>query len=410
MTDALLVAGGGEAVAGDGQAWPGGGAAVAGGAGAGGELLLHADLHNHTRLSDGDGWAEEAFASMRAAGLDVAAITDHAYGISEPAKTIDDEGWRRIGKLADAADEPGAFVAVRGFEWSSTSLGHMNVWGGERWVEPLPLVSDGVPSGSAIADEGPADGPAAVLAFHDWLAAGDELVGFNHPGREPGRFGMFRYDPRLAERLVALEMFNRDEDYLFEGVDAGVSPLVACLDAGWRVGLAGVTDEHRGGWGFHDGLGRTGLWAPERSRGGVRAAMLRRRMFATRERGLRVDARLGGVAMGATQRLDRINADKSGYVRIEVDFFAPDDWVGHPLRLQVLQRGEPVPAIVAEFEFRVVNRTLSFPVRIDDDAGDWVVLRITDPGRAADARAARLEGYRSAGLAVAYLSPFFVSR
>jgi hypothetical protein len=54
-------------------------------------------------------------------------------------------------------------------------------------------------------------------AFYEWLAAGDELVGFNHPGREPGRFGLFRYDPRLAERLVALEMFNRDEDYRSAG-------------------------------------------------------------------------------------------------------------------------------------------------------------------------------------------------
>ncbi|GAA3291931.1 DUF3604 domain-containing protein [Dactylosporangium vinaceum] len=210
MTDALLIAGGDE---------PDTGSGVGSGSSSGvGEHLLHADLHNHTLLSDGAGSAEDAFASMRAAGLDVAALTDHAYGRSEPAKTIDDEGWRRLSKLADAADDPGAFVAMRGFEWSSTSLGHMNVWGGDRWIEPLPLRSDGVPPASAIPDEGPPDAPAAMLAFHDWLAAGDELISFNHPGRERGRFGLFRYDPRLAERLVALEMFNRDEDYLFEGV------------------------------------------------------------------------------------------------------------------------------------------------------------------------------------------------
>ncbi|WP_426510038.1 CehA/McbA family metallohydrolase [Dactylosporangium sp. McL0621] len=365
MTDALLIA--------EGDAPP-----------AGGELLLHADLHNHTRLSDGAGRAEEAFASMRAAGLDVAAITDHAYGPSEPDKTIDDEGWIRLGKLADAADEPGAFVAVRGFEWSSTSLGHMNVWGGDRWVQPVPPDT------------------AAIPAFYEWLAAGDELIGFNHPGREPGRFGLFRYDPRLARRLVALEMFNRDEDYLFEGVDGGqLSPLVACLDAGWRVGLAGVTDEHREDWGFHEGLGRTGLWAPSRSRDGVRAAMLGRRMFATRERGLRVDARLDGTAMGGL----------SGYRRrigeIELDFAAPDEWRGHPLRLQVLQRGEPVPAVVSEHDFRVSAGPLRLRTPLEE--GDWVVLRITDPGRPADPRAEPLPGYRSAGLAVAYLSPFFTS-
>ncbi|WP_433214539.1 CehA/McbA family metallohydrolase [Dactylosporangium sp. CS-047395] len=346
------------------------------------ELLLHADLHNHTRFSDGLGRPEDAFASMRAAGLDVAALTDHAYGRTEPDKTIDDEGWRRLGKLADAADEPGAFVALRGFEWSSITLGHMNVWGGDRWVEPL--VTD-----------------AAMPVFHEWLAAGDELVGFNHPGREPGRFGLFRYDHRLADRLVSLEMFNRDEDYLFEGVDGAVSPLVACLDAGWRVGLAGVTDEHREGWGFHEGLGRTGLWAPSRTREGVRTAMLRRRMFATRERGLRVDARLNGVPMGGHVQY------KSGTSVFALDFAAPVEWLGHPLRLQVLQRGEPVPAVVAEFDFAVAAGTLYFSTPLED--GEWVVLRVTDPARPADPRAERLPGYRSAGHAVAYLSPFFIS-
>jgi hypothetical protein len=354
---------------------------VGGSAPARGDVLLHADLHNHTRLSDGDGWAEDAFASMRAAGLDVAAITDHAYGAIEPAKTIDEEGWRRIGKLADAADDPGAFVAVRGFEWSSPTLGHMNVWGGDRWVEPLP--QPGMP---------------AVIALYDWLAAGEELVGFNHPGREPGRFGLFRYDARLAERMVALEMFNRDEDYLFEGVPGAVSPLVDCLDQGWRVGLAGVTDEHRERWGFHDGLGRTGLWAPERSRAGVRAAMLARRMFATRERGLSIDAWLDGVPMGGS-------AGPGASADIVVRCAAPDDWTGHTLRLQVLQTGRPMPAVVAERDFTVSAEPVT--VRADLRQGDWAVVRITDPSRAADPRA---EGvFAAAGRAVAYLSPFFTS-
>ncbi|HTF60461.1 MAG TPA: hypothetical protein VK713_11195, partial [Actinomycetes bacterium] len=40
-----------------------------------GSWLAHADLHNHTWLSDGAGDPRLAFASMRAAGLDVAALT-----------------------------------------------------------------------------------------------------------------------------------------------------------------------------------------------------------------------------------------------------------------------------------------------------------------------------------------------
>ncbi|MGH3945742.1 MAG: hypothetical protein ACRDSI_11945, partial [Pseudonocardiaceae bacterium] len=43
-----------------------------------GTVLVHADMHNHTLLSDGAGDPEAAFPSMRDAGLDVAALTDHA--------------------------------------------------------------------------------------------------------------------------------------------------------------------------------------------------------------------------------------------------------------------------------------------------------------------------------------------
>ncbi len=134
----------------------------------------------------------------------------------------------------------------------------------------------------------------------------DALAGFNHPGREAGRFGFFAHEPRLADRIVSLEMFNRNEDYVYEQVDGGApSPLVECLDAGWRVGLLGVTDEHGTGWGFPEGLGRSGLWAPSLDQAGVRAAMQRRRFFATRERGLRVDASANGTAMGSQLDHDR---------------------------------------------------------------------------------------------------------
>src|SRR4029453_1748318 len=100
------------------------------------------------------------------------------------------------------ADDPGRFAAIRGFEWSSPSLGHINVWGSPSWTEPLPLAADGVPPELAIADPGPPEAPAAIVEFYRWLR-GDAaaLIGFNHPGREPGRFGRFRYDPELAPRV-----------------------------------------------------------------------------------------------------------------------------------------------------------------------------------------------------------------
>ena len=44
----------------------------------GGAFLVVGDLHNHTTLSDGRGDPDSAYAQLRDAGLDVAALTDHA--------------------------------------------------------------------------------------------------------------------------------------------------------------------------------------------------------------------------------------------------------------------------------------------------------------------------------------------
>jgi hypothetical protein len=104
-----------------------------------GTSLVHADLHNHTLMSDGDGTPEAAFASLRGAGLDVAALTDHAtIGMDIPGMSscgecaslagINEEKWAQAKQIADDNDEPGRFVAIRGFEWSSPTLGHVNVW------------------------------------------------------------------------------------------------------------------------------------------------------------------------------------------------------------------------------------------------------------------------------------------
>jgi len=91
-----------------------------------GTRLVHADLHNHTILSDGDGDPALAFGSMRSAGLDVAAITDHTTLFA--IEGLSRREWDRVGVLADAADDPGNYTAIRGFEWSHPLLGHVNVW------------------------------------------------------------------------------------------------------------------------------------------------------------------------------------------------------------------------------------------------------------------------------------------
>ncbi len=417
-----------------------------------GEWVVHADMHNHTLFSDGDGDAAEAFASMRDAGLDVAALTDHATisqglpdsvcGVFEPVGLHTDcqglaglhEGsWQQSAALADGGNVDGAFTAIRGFEWSSPTLGHVNVWFSNDWIDPLHTGGIGSPEDLALfaAQNGlapaqvvydalapivaatPAAG-AGMQGLYAWLKAdpstpivgggADAIMGFNHPGREPLRFSEFTHDPALVDRFVSLELFNRRDDYLFELTDSGArSPLVACLDAGWKPGLLGVTDEHGTDWGYPDGKGRAGLYVTELSREGVREAMEQRRFFATNLKGLRLDATANGARMGTTF------GHATGTITFAVDVDRGASWIGRRLTIQVLATGAQLPTIVHSEPVTVPGPSepvISFTITHDEADGRWLVLRVVDDesSEAPDGRAA---GTGFEGLvAVAYASPF----
>jgi hypothetical protein len=370
-----------------------------------GPRLLHADLHNHTLLSDGRGDPDRAFGCMRAAGLDVAAITDHSRWasaflglVSAPGWTgIDGRAWRRTASLADAANVDGEFVALRGFEWSHAAFGHMNVWGSERFTDPLRTVP-------------------TMGRFWRWLEAraSDGLVGFNHPGTGRLRFGGFRYRPAMAERVVSLEVFNKTEDYLFKGTDRGKqSPLCQCLDAGWRVGLLGVTDEHGADWGSPEGKGRAGLYVDEWSRRGVADALAGRRFFASRVKGLRVDAALTSLtapeAPRPRARMGTALVHGGGPVLVEIDVDRGAGWWGRRLNVQVLRPGRLLPALAAAVDLRLPSPdepVVAFELDLDPEDGDWMVLRVSDPSEPADPRAAGQ--YARLGRGIAYSSPFWL--
>jgi hypothetical protein len=342
-----------------------------------GTTLVHADLHNHTVLSDGDGDPALAFGSMRAAGLDVAAITDHTTLFA--IEGLSGREWDRVGALADAADDPGNYTAIRGFEWSHPLLGHVNVW-----FTP------------GFTDLG---GSSSMSRLYSWITNSGGIAGFNHPGRELVRFDDFRFNAAAQNPMVSMEIFNRGDDYLFDGWSNGQSsPLNRCLNAGWRTGLTGVSDEHGTDWGFPEGKGRTGVWVTENTRAQVQAAMRSRCFFATRVSGLRLDATANGIRMGGTT--------VGGDVRFRVDVDRGPDWVGKPLRIQVLRPGSnapTVPLVVDALAGQVAEFTL--PLNVND--GPWVVLRISDPTQANASPGPA--GHPCNDWGVAYTSPWWLT-
>jgi hypothetical protein len=425
--------------------------------------LVHGDLHNHTVRSDGSGDPALAFASMRGAGLDFAALTDHAtvQKVAGPAGTCEGDAcgvlgmteasWAEAARLADAANVDDAFAAIRGFEWSSPQLGHINVWFGDTWIDPLStagvdttagtvqFVHDGgmpmTPEQAAALNRVLHASPSSevgIVPFQQWLkqapstpvlgGGSDSIAGFNHPGREPGRFGNFRFDPALQGRLVSIEVFNRGEDYLFEGIDSnpGIqSPIQQCLQAGWKPGLVGVTDEHGTNWGTPENNGRTGIYVDALTRAGVRAGMEKRHIFATRLRGLRLDAAANGVRMGGTLR------HVSGPMTFALDVDRGPSWYGRRLNVQVLQAGragEQLPRVVRALTVTVPTPdepVITFEAPISASDGGWVVLRVSDPASTdtnpgagnksivEDGRA-RGTAFEGLGPAIAYASPFYL--
>jgi len=349
---------------------------------------------------------------MRAAGLDVAALTDHAsiphehlHRLSQDSypdvaalntarsapRSFDAAAWERTARIADAHDVPGEFTALRGFEWTEPWLGHVNVWFSQAY---LPVTT-----------------PGALAGLEDFLvqAEPDALYGYNHPGREPGRLHDFARPTRygdaaaaLERRMVAAEAFNRQWDFLFAGQVAGQgpaagSPLAEILDRGWRPGLIGCSDEHSMSYGL-SGKGRTGLWVHEHSRAGVREAMAARRVYATREVDLRLDATLDGARMGSCPA-----GPLAGAHVLAVDL-AGGSYDGIDVELQLLT-GDGCGNVVAAARLAGIGGEVTTAGIVLPEDCAWVVLRVADPAHHNDTSGP--EGHPANSWGVAYASPWW---
>ena len=254
----------------------------------------------------------------------------------------------------------------------------MNVWDSPDFLAPGPSTRD-------------------MRQLWDWLEsvqADDSLASFNHPGSRGTvlRFAGFQYRESLHRRLVGLEMFNKRDDYLFAGVDDGArSPLVECLSKGWRPGVLGVTDEHGSDWGRPEGKGRTGLFVTDLSREAVREALLARRTFATRLRGLRLAAVLDGVPMGGEVSA---RPGRRGYpMTVDLDLGPAAVGLG-ALAPAAASRRDGAERAGGRPDRRR-RAPVELPVELDPRDGDWAVLRVSDPAGRVDDRAP--EAYRRVG-------------
>jgi Protein of unknown function (DUF3604) len=206
--------------------------------------LLFGDLHAHSTESHlrdndgcGEGSREELFTFARdIAGLDVFCLSEHDW-------QMDDWDWKALTATSDRFDEPDRFVTLPGYEWTSASYGHRNVYFRDSGAAMFSSLDPGLLVNS-ILDEAPRPsdlwrhldeqgGEAITVPHHMSVARFPlSLEHFHHPG----------YD-RVAEIYSCWG--DSLEHYRPVSIYAEQVPELAFIHAvrhGYRVGFLASSD------------------------------------------------------------------------------------------------------------------------------------------------------------------------
>jgi len=299
-----------------------------------GPRVLWGDLHGHSGLSDGTGAPEDYFLYARdVAGLDLVALTDHDHWGILPLETHP-ELFEEIARATRRFHEPGRFVTILGWEWTSWIHGHRHVLHFADEGAILSSLDERTDSPPELwqALEGR---PALTFAHHS--AGGPIATNWEIPP-----------DPRFEPVTEIASVHGSSE--------ALDSPLVIyrplpgnfvrdALGRGYRLGFIGSGDGHDG----HPGLpqlaapsgGLAAIVSEELTREGALAALRARRVYATNGPRILLRAALAGQPMGAS-----LPAPAGGRGRDELyaEVVAP----GPLERLDLVRSGEIVDSLGLE--------------------------------------------------------------
>jgi hypothetical protein len=279
----------------------------------GDHTLLMGDLHSHSAESlrlGGDGCGrgnrDEMFRfAWEVAGLDVFSLSEHDW-------QLESADWEELGELNEKYNQPGEFVTVPSFEWTSANHGHRNVYFRHSGAglfdsslagSPRNTIEDGAPTPRDLWDYLARQGVPAITVPHHMSAAWFPLSldRYHHPD----------YD-RVAE------IYSTWGDSLQHGqpvtMYADRVPELAFINAiraGYRVGFIGSSDTHDGRPGaaqgtashphlfHHLGSGRAAILATEFDRRSVFDALQARRCYALTGPRIEIDFSTEGHPMGS---------------------------------------------------------------------------------------------------------------
>ena len=318
------------------------------------------DLHGHSNLSDGTGTPEEFFTYARdVSGLDVVSLTDHDHW---GMLFLDEhpELWREIRETTHAFNDPGTFVTVLGYEWTSWIHGHRHVLYFEDDGPILSAIDEAYETPRQLWDA-LHERELAALTFAHHSAGGPIATNWKY-APDP------RFEPvtEIASVHGCSEAMDAPRR-IYNPLEGNFARDV--LDQGHKLGFIGSGDSHDG----HPGLahlispymgGLAALLTSDLTREGVREALLERRAYATNGPRIILRCAMDGKRMGSTvpvpeeaafvyvraiscapiQRIDLVRSgevtqslDGQGYWDYEAGFTVKDLAAGEYLYVRVVQ-------------------------------------------------------------------------
>jgi len=254
--------------------------------------VLWGDLHGHSNLSDGTGTPADYYRYAReVAGLDFAALTDHDHWgmlFLDQNEAI----WQQVLDVNRQQHEPGRFVTLLGFEWTSWIHGHRTV---------LYFEDEGeVYSSLDPRYESP-------LGLWEALRGRRALTMAHHTGGGPIPTNWEIPPDAELEPLVEVSSVHGVSEALdASGVVYSPVPGHFARDAllrGYQLGLLGSGDSHDG----HPGLaqlagpqgGLVAVVGAELSRASLLDALRARRVYATNGARILLFCTLDGSPVGS---------------------------------------------------------------------------------------------------------------
>jgi hypothetical protein len=324
--------------------------------------LRWGDLHGHSSFSDGTGLPEEYFAYARdVAGLDVIALTDHDHWGTLPLDA-QPRMWAEIRDQVRRFHDPGRFVTLLGYEWTSWIYGHRHVLYFDddgavlssldrRYEAPAQLWSALRGKRALTFAHHSAGGPIAT----DWTIAPD-------PELEP-----------LTE-VVSVHGVSEAGDVpqrIYRAVPGNF--VRDALNRGYVLGFVGSGDSHDG----HPGLAHLGspsggvvaIFSEELTRDGILAALRQRHVYATNGPRIYLRVSLAGHPMGATISLAGSSA--SAPLPAEPQLMIHIDGTDELARVDVIRSGEVADSAAVDGRSADLSAALS-GLR----EGDYVYVRV----------------------------------